>query len=107
MTYREFVMKNVASHIDRKDYILLGALGLCSESGEAADIVKKFKFQGAQLNREKLIKELGDVRWYFEVLCEALGTSIEEIERINIEKLNVRFPNGFSAEASAAKKDEK
>ena len=34
-----------------------GVLGLCGESGEAADMVKKHLFQGHDLDREKLAKE--------------------------------------------------
>jgi len=38
--------------------------GMCSESGEANDLVKKLKFHGKEYTpeiREHLIKELGDV----------------------------------------------
>lgn len=37
------------------------ALGLCGESGEIADMVKKAEYQGHELDKEHIAKELGDV----------------------------------------------
>lgn len=82
--------------------------GLCSESGEANDIVKKIKFHGKDYTpeiREHLIKELGDVAWYFAQACLALDISIEEVMIQNIEKLESRYPGGkFSIEKSENRK---
>ena len=82
--------------------------GLCSESGEANDIVKKLKFHGKDYTpeiREHLIKELGDVAWYFAQACLALDISIEEVMIQNIEKLESRYPGGkFSIEKSENRK---
>lgn len=107
MNYRESVIRNIANHVPESEYITMGAMGLCGEAGEVADLIKKHKFQGQELNKEKLIKELGDVRWYMEVLCYAIETTIEEIEQVNINKLMARYPNGFTAKNSTLKKDEK
>jgi len=43
--------------------LLNGVLGLCGESGECSDLLKKHLFQGHELNRERMVKELGDVAW--------------------------------------------
>jgi len=81
--------------------ILLNALmGLCGESGEAIDILKKHRFQGHPLDREKLKKELGDIAWYLAEAAEGLGVSLEEILQGNLNKLHARYPEGFSAERS-------
>jgi len=80
--------------------ILNGVIGLAGEAGECADIVKKFLFQGHDLDRNKLIDEIGDVLWY---CCEAaagLGVTLEEIGQHNIEKLRRRYPDGFDPERS-------
>lgn len=37
------------------------ALGLASETGQVVDLVKKYTFHGDSLDREKLVKEMGDV----------------------------------------------
>lgn len=77
-----------------------GILGLCGETGECADIWKKARHQGHQLDREKLIKEAGDVLWYVAELAAGLGVTLEEIATRNIAKLRERYPDGFDAERS-------
>lgn len=85
---------------DKDAMLVNGALGLCGEAGEVADIVKKFKFQGHDLNTAKVKDELGDVCWYIAMMATALGVSLEDILEQNILKLMRRYPDGFSAERS-------
>ena len=82
------------------DLLLNSALGLCGESGEVADIVKKFRFQGHDLDFEHIAKELGDISWYLAVGSYAIGFDLESIFRMNKEKLKARYPDGFSADRS-------
>jgi hypothetical protein len=77
--------------------LLTGAVGLCCESGETLEIVKKILFQGKELtpeNREHLIVELGDVFWYFSQACMALGVTFDEVVLRNTIKLSARYPEG-------------
>lgn len=83
-----------------KARLLNGLMGLNGEAGEAIDVFKKYLFQGHELNREHLAKELGDVAWYLAVSSDALGYTLEEILQMNIEKLRARYPDGFEAERS-------
>lgn len=85
--------------------LLMGAVGLAGETGEVIDLIKKHCFHSQKLDKEKLIKELGDVRWYFEYLLAATGITMEEVEQKNIEKLRKRYPNGFSPEAAKNRVD--
>ena len=80
--------------------LLNGALGLTGEAGEVADAIKKFIFHGHDLDRDGLIKELGDVCWYLALLCHAIDVPLEEVMIRNIEKLKKRYPEGFSESAS-------
>lgn len=82
------------------ELLLNAALGLCGESGEVADIVKKFRFQGHDLDIDHIAKELGDIAWYLAVGAYAIGLDLETIFRMNIEKLKARYPDGFSADRS-------
>ena len=75
-------------------------LGLCGESGEVADIIKKHVFQGHPLDRDHIAKELGDVAWYMAVTAFMIGKSLDEIFQENVEKLKKRYPDGFSTERS-------
>ncbi len=82
------------------DRVRNGCYGLCGESGECIDILKKHEFQGHDLDKEKLIDELGDVMWYIAQAAAGLGTTMEDIAWHNIQKLKKRYPEGFAAERS-------
>ena len=90
----------VDEELDEKEMLTNSVMGLCGESGEACDLVKKHLFHGHELDRESLIKELGDVAWYLAEGAEALGIPLEEVFERNIEKLRRRYPEGFSSEKS-------
>ena len=77
--------------------LLTAALGLSAESGEFTEIVKKLVFQGKPLSdetRTHMIKELGDVIWYWTQGCMALGVDPNEVINTNKEKLMARYPAG-------------
>ena len=98
--YQKLAMVTLNRELDKKEMLVNAAMGLCGESGEAIDIVKKHLFHGHELDREALIKELGDVAWYLAEAAEALDVPLEEIFEKNIEKLRKRYPEGFSSEKS-------
>ena len=75
-------------------------LGLAGEAGECADLIKKTLHQGHEFDKEKLIRELGDVCWYVALACSVLEIDMEEVMTLNIEKLADRYPEKFEAERS-------
>ena len=81
-----------------------GVLGLCGESGECADIVKKHIFQGHELDAEHLAKELGDVAWYLAVTAYSIVYDLETVMQMNVNKLRSRYPDGFDPEKSQHRK---
>lgn len=108
MNYREMVMRN-SPNFETDDFntkLSLGALGLGGEAGEVVDLIKKVLHHDQELDVEKLKKEMGDVRWYLEYLAASIGTTMDEIEQINIDKLLKRYPNGFNFEDAKKKRDE-
>jgi len=82
------------------EQIICGGLGIAGEAGEVADLIKKVAFHDHDLEVDKIKKELGDVMWYIALLCDALSLSMDEITEENIEKLKLRYPDGFSSERS-------
>jgi len=106
MTYREEVARTAGFLPDQKANLSMGALGLAGEAGEVADMLKKHLYHNKPLDRNELIKELGDVRWYLEFLLLVTGVSMETVENINVEKLRKRYPSGFSYKDAAERKDE-
>ena len=98
--FQKLAMTTLNPALDKKDVLINGVMGLCGESGEAIDIVKKWLAQGHELDKQKLAKELGDIAWYLAETAYALDIPLEEILRGNIEKLKKRYPEGFSAQRS-------
>jgi NTP pyrophosphatase (non-canonical NTP hydrolase) len=75
-------------------------LGLCTETGELQDALKKFVAYGKPIDKVNLKEELGDVLWYIARICGELNFSFEEIMEININKLKARYGEKFTEEAA-------
>jgi len=166
--YQRDAIRSWGATSDLKFDLQILQLGLVGEAGEVADLIKKVEGHGHPANREKLIKELGDVLWYVAVLHHALGlkgreprplhvgkrapgdppkgsiqnaiilciatselvqyiagmrsdfgvilmiikemaeesgSSLREVAQANIEKLKLRYPDGFSTQASQRRAD--
>lgn len=84
------------------DNFVYPTLGLAGETGEVVEKVKKLVrneevVHAAQISEEKrgeIAKEMGDVLWYLAQLGTELGIALEDIARINIEKLTSRKARG-------------
>ena len=103
--YQEAAMATLNPALDKKDVLINSVMGLCGESGEAIDIVKKWLMQGHELDKAHLIKELGDVAWYLAEAATALDVPLEAVFQGNLDKLRQRFPNGFDVGASVNRKE--
>lgn len=94
------LLDDLADCIDIPDFggMVNGCFGLAGESGEVLDIVKKWIFHENGLDRDHLKKELGDVMWYVAMICESAGFTLDEIMKMNIDKLKSRYPDGFDTQ---------
>ena len=93
--YQELAMRTVNPKLNKDEILINSVMGLCGESGEAIDIVKKWFAHGHELDREHLKKELGDIAWYLAEAATALDVTLESVLEANIEKLKKRYPEGF------------
>lgn len=98
--YQKLAMTTLNKSLSKKEILINGVMGLCGESGEAVDLVKKHLFQGHELDKEHLAKELGDVAWYLAEVAYALDMDLDTVFKNNIEKLKKRFPDGFKVSDS-------
>lgn len=87
--------------------VLHGAIGMCGESGEVIDKVKKILIYGKDLDKKDLLNECGDVLWYMTILLHELGYDLEDAMKANIKKLKKRYPNGFTTKDALDRRDEK
>ena len=76
------------------------ALGLAGEAGEVADKIKKgwrgdYDLDNLDPERRRAIGlELGDVLWYLANLAYEIGYTMDDIEAMNVEKLESRDRRG-------------
>lgn len=83
--------------------ILHGILGVGTEAAEMVEMLREHMDGGAQIDRTKLISEMGDTLWYTAMLCRALNVTMEDVMAFNIEKLRKRFPDKFDAQRAINK----
>ena len=77
--------------------LMTGAIGIASEGGEFAEIIKKCVFQGKPMDDETIFhckRELGDIMWYWITSCRSLGLDPNEVIAENVNKLKSRYPDG-------------
>jgi NTP pyrophosphatase (non-canonical NTP hydrolase) len=88
--YQEFARSTAIYPAECK--ITYPTLGLCGETGEVAEKVKKNIRDGKSLDGVGL--ELGDVLWYISALADDLGVTLEEVAQANVDKLRSRMERG-------------
>ena len=98
--YQKEAMTLLNPALTEKDVLMNALMGLCGESGEAIDLMKKHLYQGHDLDKEKLVKELGDIAWYLAEAATGLNIELSEVLQRNLDKLHARYPQGFSTERS-------
>lgn len=72
-------------------------------AGEIHSIYQKM-YQGHAFEVDHVKKEFGDLLWFIAEYCTAKGWSLDDIMRMNIDKLKERYPDGFKAEQSLHRK---
>jgi NTP pyrophosphatase (non-canonical NTP hydrolase) len=89
-TYAE-IFDKTAIYPNKGMNIYYPTLGLCGESGEVAEKIKKIHRDKHGImdvdDKEELAKELGDILWYINALCYEMGVSFEQVAHMNMEKL--------------------
>lgn len=102
--YQHLAMRTVNPELGTNDLLLDGLMGLNGEAGEAIDLLKKHLFQGHKFDQQHMAKELGDIAWYLALSVNAIGYPLEDILKMNIEKLRERYPGGFEKSRSTSRK---
>lgn len=103
MDFNEYQKKANSTLIvnDNESWLLVFSrlvLGLCGESGEVAEKVKKIiRDKEGKLTPQDIVdikKELGDILWYISAVAYVCDIPLEEIAKNNINKLFSRKKRG-------------
>lgn len=102
--YQKQASRTINKNLYGEELIQHAVLGLNSEAGEIAGIYQKM-YQGHEVDKEHVLKELGDVLWFVSELATALDLTMENVAMTNILKLRARFPDGFDSAKSLNRKE--
>lgn len=97
--YQELAARTIDPALTRSQKEQHALFGIGSEAGEIFSL-RQHEIQGEPINYSKLYFELGDLLWFIAEMCTALGISLEDVMRMNIDKLRRRYPAGFDADRS-------
>ena len=98
--YQNLAGRTAGAGQDGERRQIIAALGLTGEAGEFANMIKKMTANGHSIAANDLADELGDVLWYLAEAATACGLNLDDIARMNVDKLKSRYPEGFSQERS-------
>ena len=102
--YQALASRTIDKSLNREDMALHALHGLVVEIGELHGIFQKV-YQGHPLDYSHLKKEAGDVLWFLAEFCTSYGWMLEDIAKMNIDKLRARYPAGFDPERSLHRKE--
>lgn len=98
--YQALAARTLGRDRTHEQQLANAALGLTGEAGEVAEVIKKHLFHATPLDRDAIVKELGDCLWYIGAFATVLDLSMDDIAQRNIDKLRNRYPEGFDPERS-------
>ncbi len=98
--YQAMCLRTATVPMDEKTMQMTWSLALAGEVGELANRTKKVFLHGHPYDQDAVIEELGDILWYLAVYAHDIGVDLQTVAERNIAKLEKRYPDGFSSEAS-------
>ncbi len=106
-SYRKCALRTLYPDLTYRERLDLCGLELSGEIGEVVDLIKKFLCHrnGKPLDTLRLRDELGDVLWYYIVLLDTVGITLEKVIQANIVKLEKRHPHGFQPQYASDSHD--
>jgi len=75
--------------------IMTWGLGISGEAGDVASCIKK-TFVHKNDVTDGIRENVGDTMWYIANICNFFGWDLQEVLKENVEKLRVRYPEGFT-----------
>ena len=103
--YQTEASKTIPADFTKEQMLDNAVYGLCGEIGELVDLLKKAKFQGHKLDKQKAMLELGDILWYVSLMAKGLGVELSEVASANIYKLRARYGEKFDSKKSIERTD--
>ena len=102
--YQKLAARTINTDLTREESMNHALFGLGAETGEVLGIYQKI-LQGHTYELADMLKEVGDVLWMIAELCTVYDVSLESVAQMNIDKLRLRYPNGFESQKSLNRRE--
>ena len=103
--YQRAAARTMNAGLSGQERLVDAAAGLAEEAGELLGLIRKHAYMGHPLDQEAISKELGDALWCLAAVATSLGEALDDVAARNLEKLQRRYPAGYSDQASRARVD--
>jgi NTP pyrophosphatase (non-canonical NTP hydrolase) len=103
--YQHAVARTMNAGITDDERLMDAAAGLSEEAGEVLGLVRKHLYMHQPIDRERVARELGDTLWCLAAVATCLGLTLDDVAAGNAKKLQRRYPEGYSDQASRARID--
>lgn len=97
--YQALAYRTANMDLTNEERIYHALHGMVGEIGEIHSLYQKV-YQGHTMDKQHLIKEVGDLMWFIAEFCTENDFSLDTVMLKNIEKLKARFPDGFEVDKS-------
>lgn len=97
--YQTLAARTINGDLSENELELHALHGMTGEIGEIHSLYQKL-YQGHPVELEHLKKEVGDLMWFIAEYCTVLNWDLEDVCKLNIEKLKARYPDGFEKDKS-------
>jgi NTP pyrophosphatase (non-canonical NTP hydrolase) len=77
--YQALALRTCPEGLDLRERMLMTTLGIGSEAGEVIADADAYAY-GLPLNRDNVIKELGDICWYIAVMLDTITRTMSDID---------------------------
>ena len=102
--YQKAASRTINQRLDWVQKAMHALHGMVGEIGEIHSIYQK-SYQGHEIDPSHVKKELGDLLWFISEYCTAMDWTLEEVAKLNIDKLKARYPEGFEEDKSLHRKE--
>jgi NTP pyrophosphatase (non-canonical NTP hydrolase) len=103
--YQKAARRTMNPRLSDTERLVDAAAGLAEEAGEVLGLVRKHAYMGHPIDRERVTRELSDALWCLAAVATSVGVTLGDVAAANLEKLRRRYPEGYSDEASRARRD--
>ena len=98
--YQSAASRTLNPSLDDRERLVDAAAGLAEEAGEVLGLVRKHVYMNHELDRGRIVKELGDALWCIAAVAGAVGVTLDDVAASNLAKLRQRYPDGYTDDAS-------